>query len=69
MLIVLELCNVIDFLMVDFIRDFFMCRENVNVQRLIVNFNKVFEFCEDILLDRFIIGQVSIDDFMDEGDC
>lgn len=69
MLIVLELCNVIDFLMVDFIRDFFMFRENVNVQRLIVNFNKVFEFCEDILLDRFIIGQVSIDDFMDEGDC
>lgn len=64
-----ELCNVIDLLTVDLIRDLSMLRENANAQRPIVNFNKVSELCEDILLDRFTTGQASIDDLMDEGDC
>ncbi|XP_068693801.1 uncharacterized protein [Montipora foliosa] len=64
-----ELCNVIDLLTADLIRDLSMLRENANAQRPTVNYNKVSDLCEDILLDRFTTGQASKNDLMDEGDC
>ena len=63
----LEVCNLIDLLTADIIKDLSkLKRENWNAGRPTVDFKKVFDLCEDILLDRYTAHQAANNDLIDE---
>lgn len=62
-----EFCNVIDLLTADIIKDLSkLKRENLNTREPTIDFEKVFDLCEDILLDRYTAQQAANNDFMNE---
>jgi len=64
-----EFCNVIDLLTADIIKDLSkLKRENWNTGQPTIDFKKVFDLCEDILLDRYTAQQAANNDFMNEDD-
>ena len=64
-----EFCNVIDLLTADIIKDLSkLKRENWNTGEPTIDFKKVFDLCEDILLDRYTAQRAANNDFMNEDD-
>ena len=63
----LEVCNFIDLLTAEILKDLSnLKRENWKAGRPTVDFKKVFDLCEDILLDRYTAHQAANNDLIDE---
>ena len=63
----LEFCNLIDLLTAEIFKDLSkLKRENWNTGRPTEDFKKVFDLCEDILLDRYTAQQDAINNLIDE---
>lgn len=63
---VLEVCNLIDLLTAEIIKDLSKLKKNWNTGRPTEDFKKVFYLCEDILLDRYTAQQNAINNLIDE---
>ena len=63
----IEVCNFIDLLTAEIIKDLSkLKRENWNTEGPTADFKKVFDLCEDILLDRYTAHQAANNDLIDE---